>query len=126
MDVATLMSGAAAIAPAWDAQAIGRNGKGPGGPQIDRRVVPALKLDAERIARPDKRHVDHIEAMRDAINKSGRNRLQIDRADNNGRFIYRILNPDTGETMRQWPPERYLELVAYLDDKRGGLMDKTA
>ncbi len=64
--------------------------------------------------------------MRDAINKSARNRLQIDRADENGRFIYRILDPDTGETMRQWPPERYLELVEYLNDKRGGLVDERA
>lgn len=64
--------------------------------------------------------------MRDEINRNARNKLQIDRAEDNGRFIYRILDPDTGETMRQWPPEKYLELVEYLSDKRGGLVDESA
>lgn len=125
MDVAKLMTGAA-VTPVWEAQAAGRTAPALGGSSFEKPVAPPLRLDVERIARPDKMHVEQIEAMRDAINKSGRNRLQIDRADNNGRFIYRILDPDTGETMRQWPPERYLELVEYLSDKRGGLMDKTA
>ena len=126
MDVAKLMTGAARLVPAWDAQASGRDAPGQRGSQGDKADAPVLKLDAAREAQPAKASVDQIEAMRDQINKNARNRLQIDRAEDNGRFIYRILDPDTGETMRQWPPERYLELVEYLNDKRGGLVDENA
>ena len=84
-----------------------------------------LKLEAAP-APIQKPSIERIEAMRDAINKSARNRLQIDRAGDTGRFIYRMLDPDTGETMRQWPPDSYLDLVAYLNDRRGGLVDRSA
>ena len=112
-------------APAWDAHASGRAAPGQSGSQGDEITTPALKLDAAARNRSTSARADQIEAMREAIIKNARNRLQIERAEDNGRFIYRILDPDTGETMRQWPPERYLELLEYLNEKRGGLLDRT-
>ena len=112
-------------APAWDAYASGRAAPGQRASQGDEITTPALKLDAAARNRTASAPADQIEAMREAINKSARNRLQIERAGETGRFIYRILDPDTGETMRQWPPERYLELLEYLNEKRGGLLDQT-
>lgn len=72
--------------------------------------------------------VDKIEALRAQLDVSGRSRLLIDREDRAGRFIYRILNPDTGETIRQWPPEGYLDLIAYLRDTdgQGAVVDQRA
>ncbi len=70
--------------------------------------------------------IEMIEAMRAEINANSRSRLQIERAENAGRFIYRILDPATGETVRQWPPEKYVELVAYLRGREGGILDKRA
>lgn len=128
MDIAKLMTGAA-IAPSWDARVSGLKQPAASGPQGEGGdlQLPALKLKAQPVSDSDSAPgFEQIEAMRDAINKTARNRLQIDRAEDNGRFIYRILDPDTGETMRQWPPERYLELVEYLNDKRGGLVDESA
>ncbi|WBQ10744.1 flagellar protein FlaG [Hyphomonadaceae bacterium ML37] len=89
----------------------------------DEPVVAAAKPAAGK-ALP--KTVDKIEAMRAQLDVSGRSRLLIDREDRAGRFIYRILNPDTGETMRQWPPEGYLDLIAYLRDGQGGLLDQRA
>ncbi|MCR9130778.1 MAG: flagellar protein FlaG [Alphaproteobacteria bacterium] len=112
--------------PAWDAQPGRRTAAG----ADDAPEETASKRSALDLAQPPETKtesvVDQIETMRDILNKNARNRLQIDRAEDSGRFIYRILNPETGETMRQWPPERYLELVAYLEDKRGGLVDESA
>lgn len=112
-------------APAWDAYASERAAPGQRGSQGDEITTPALKPDAAARNRTTAARADQIETMREAIIKNARNRLQIDRAEDNGRFIYRILDPDTGETMRQWPPERYLELLEYLNEKRGGLLDRT-
>lgn len=126
MDIATLMTGAAQSVPAWDANPARKSPAG----TVDARSgqpaeKPVLKLEARPEAKPSA-SAEQIELMRDEINRNARNRLQIDRAEDNGRFIYRILDPDTGETMRQWPPEKYLELVEYLNDKRGGLIDESA
>ncbi|MFP4519888.1 MAG: flagellar protein FlaG [Oceanicaulis sp.] len=93
--------------------------------------VPPAKPDAaaegEAAAREDERAVvERIEAMRARINASSRSRLMIEREGEAGRFVYKILDPETGETMRQWPPEKYLDLVAYLRDQQGGLVNRTA
>lgn len=126
MDIAALMTGAAQSVPAWDARSARKDAAGAGEARSEEPArEPVLKLEARPKAKPSA-SAEYIELMRDEINRSARNRLQIDRAEENGRFIYRILDPDTGETMRQWPPEKYLELVEYLNDKRGGLLDESA
>lgn len=81
---------------------------------------------ASEPVRDPSREIELIERMREGFERASNSRLLIDRDEEAGRFIYRIMDPETGETMRQWPPERYLELVAYLNDKRGGLLDENA
>ncbi len=78
-----------------------------------------------RLIPQDQPRVEQIEAMRAEINANSRSRLQIERAEDAGRFIYRLFDPETGEVMRQWPPEKYVELVAYLRGREGGLIDRT-
>jgi uncharacterized FlaG/YvyC family protein len=79
-----------------------------------------LKIDDQKPS------VDLIETLREQMNSSVRSRLQIDRNDESGRFVYRILDPDTGETLRQWPPENYGDLVEFLQEKQGGLVNERA
>jgi flagellar protein FlaG len=122
-DIATLMSGTALSSPEWAANAEGALRPGQRGLKGDDPVQALVKAAAGK-ALP--KTVDKIEAMRAQLDVSGRSRLLIDREDRAGRFIYRILNPDTGETMRQWPPEGYLDLIAYLRDGQGGLLDQRA
>ncbi|MEO1039635.1 MAG: flagellar protein FlaG [Pseudomonadota bacterium] len=88
-------------------------------------VVAVGSLGAvEPVGEQDK--VEAIERMRAEINASGRARLQIDRDEEAGQFIYRIKNPDTGETVRQWPPETYVDLIVFLRSKQGGVIDQSA
>ena len=82
-------------------------------------AVPEPKQARDELA-------DRIEELRAEINANSRSRLSIDREGSKGQFIYRIVDPETGETMRQWPPEKYVELVAYLRDQSGGLLDQHA
>jgi hypothetical protein len=86
--------------------------------------VPAP--DAPAGGRDTAGEVAMIERLRNSVDAASRSKLLIDRDEEAGRFIYRMLDPETGETMRQWPPERYLELVAYLRDQRGGLINERA
>jgi uncharacterized FlaG/YvyC family protein len=109
--------------PEWAANAEGAKRSGQRGLKGDAQFEALVKA-ARGKALP--KTVDKIEAMRAQLDVSGRSRLLIDREDRAGRFIYRILNPDTGETMRQWPPEGYLDLIAYLRDGQGGLLDQRA
>jgi len=52
-------------------------------------------------------------------------KLQIDQDEETGAFIYRSVNPDTGDIIEQWPPEQLLKLRASLRELEGMLVDKT-
>ena len=67
--------------------------------------------------------VEVIERLRKAA-EGAQSRLLIDRDEEAGQFIYKFMDPETGETVRQWPPERYLDLITYLREKQGGLLDR--
>jgi uncharacterized FlaG/YvyC family protein len=51
--------------------------------------------------------------------------LQIEQDKSTGTFIYRTVDPETGEITSQWPPEKLLELRNYLKEMEGVLVDKT-
>ena len=124
MDNATLMSGTALARPTWDASANQRIAPVTSGSQGE-----AMESDARKKTRQASEtiaSIEMIEAMRAQINANSRSRLQIERAEDAGRFIYRIFDPATGETVRQWPPEKYVELVAYLRGREGGILDERA
>ena len=67
------------------------------------------------------------EAVAKLIKKSmpANSKLQIEQDKTSGTFIYRTVDPDTGEIIRQWPPEKLLELRDYLTQMEGVLVDKT-
>lgn len=53
-------------------------------------------------------------------------RLSIKRDEQSGDFIYLMIDNDTGETVRRWPPESYGDLVDFLQTQRAGLIDRRA
>ncbi|GGB68202.1 flagellar protein FlaG [Glycocaulis alkaliphilus] len=78
-------------------------------------------------ARDTLRQSEAIEEMRAQLSATGRTRLQIERdEDKAGRFIYKLMDPDTGETLRRWPPESFGDLVSFLRNETGGLINETA
>ena len=72
------------------------------------------------------RRIEIIEAARSEIAAQSRSRLQIEREEGAGRYIYRLQDMQTGEVVRQWPPDSYIDLIAFLEEKRGGLVDQSA
>jgi flagellar protein FlaG len=51
-------------------------------------------------------------------------RLSIDQDDVTGSFVYRILDVRTGEVLRQFPDEDRLELLRYLGERQGLIVDQ--
>jgi len=90
-----------------------------GGEETDRDVAEKGATVVQKLA-----DVERIEALRDKINANSRTRLQIDREEDSGKFIYKLFDPETGEVMRQWPPEKYVDLIAFLKDQQGGVVDQ--
>jgi uncharacterized FlaG/YvyC family protein len=77
-------------------------------------------------ARDTLRQSEIIEEMRAALSASARTRLQIERDADGDSFIYRLLDPETGETLRRWPPESFGDLVNFLTNESGGLINEQA
>ncbi len=71
-----------------------------------------------------------VEILEEAVEKLIRrslpsnSKLQIEQDRETGTFIYRSVDPNTGEILRQWPPEKLLELRASLTEMEGLLFDK--
>lgn len=50
-------------------------------------------------------------------------RFSIDQDSDSGRFVYRLINSDTGEVMKQFPGDYVLRRVAYYRELEGLAVD---
>ena len=90
-------------------------------------VAPAPgAVNPESNLAPDQRIEVLHAAVEKLIKKSmpSNSKLQIEKDKETGTFIYRSINPDTGEIIRQWPPEQLLKLREHLRELEGMLVDK--
>ncbi|WP_339739449.1 flagellar protein FlaG [uncultured Maricaulis sp.] len=90
------------------------------------RIAPIEKQSAVRAAaeRPSEEVLAELERLsRDLL---GNSRLSIQREAESGDFVYLMIDTDTGETVRRWPPETRQDLVEYLRTFKAGLVNKTA
>jgi len=87
-------------------------------------ATPGAANPATNLA-PDQR----VEVLQGAVEKlikkslPTNSKLQIERDKSTGTFIYRSIDPDTGEVIRQWPSEKLLELHDSLKEMEGMLVD---
>lgn len=74
---------------------------------------------------PDNRIVALEAAVEKLIKRSlpANTRLQITQDKDTGTFIYRSVNPDTGEVVTQWPSEQIVKLRESLRELEGLLLD---
>ncbi len=75
---------------------------------------------------PDQRVLELQAAIEKLIKKSlpSNSKLQIDRDKETGTYIYRAVDPETGEVISQYPPEQIVKLRDYLAEMEGMLVDK--
>jgi len=90
-----------------------------------RRVEPVE--DAARGAStgetPQDRSADIERLAAEALSNS---RLRILQDDASGEYVYLMIDQDTGETVRRWPPEKHADLMEFLRTRTAGLLDKKA
>lgn len=53
-------------------------------------------------------------------------RLKITRDQESKDFIYMMVDEDTGEAVRRWPPESHSELLEYLRTETAGIVNQRA
>ncbi|WP_291845325.1 flagellar protein FlaG [Maricaulis sp.] len=90
------------------------------------RVEPVEKADKPATDTPQQREqrAEDIERLaREALKNS---RLKILQDENSGDYIYLMVDQDTGEQIRRWPPEKHGDLMEYLRTKTAGLLDAKA
>ena len=75
---------------------------------------------------PDQRVLVMQAVIEKLIKKSlpSNSKLQIDHDPATGTYIYRAINPETGEVISQYPPEQLVKLREYLAEVEGLLIDK--
>lgn len=92
-----------------------------------RRVEPVEKQDASASLTDDQHEEDrtaNIERL--ASDAFANSRLKILQDDTSGQYIYLMIDQDTGETIRRWPPETHADLLEYLRTRTAGLIDRIA
>ena len=95
-------------------------------PQASAAVPGTHNLETN--LQPDQR----IEVLQAAVEKlikkslPTNSKLQIEQDKTTGTFIYRSIDPNTGEVLQQWPSEKMLELQDFLKGMQGVLIDKQA
>jgi uncharacterized FlaG/YvyC family protein len=101
-----------------------------GTPQTRPQVPPASPAapDPATALAQDKRLLRLQEAMYKLIKQRlpSDSKLQIEQDKETGTFIYRSVDPETGEVLMQWPSEEILKLRESLRDMEGLLVDKQA
>ncbi|MBA4801466.1 MULTISPECIES: flagellar protein FlaG [Euryhalocaulis] len=94
----------------------------------DKRIVPPrYASDVEIVRRADdqdqeRRHREFQEKIRAALNLEAQ--LMIDEDEATGAFVYRIINRETGEQLRQWPREDMLKLSEFFRGLDGQIVDR--
>lgn len=67
-----------------------------------------------------------IEAIDRLAGQFSDSRLTIVKHEGADAFVYRMIDQESGEVIRQWPSENFLELRTYLRTHQAGLVDERA
>ena len=75
---------------------------------------------------PDQRVIVLQAVIEKLIKKSlpSNSKLRIDHDKETGTYIYRAVDPETGQVISQYPPEQMIKLRDYLAEMAGMLFDK--
>lgn len=78
----------------------------------------------EVAAAPEVRTVEEAVVRLNATMQALSIRLKFERHEAAGQFMVRVIEEDSGEVIREIPPERTLDMVAYLKRVAGIILDE--
>lgn len=99
----------------------------------EEKVEPSGEAGPAPIAKPatlDKGQ-DPLDQAAKAIDEfivetGGSTTLRIDQDDDTGRFIYKSIDSESGEVVRQFPPETILQIISKFREPEGLVVDDEA
>ncbi len=77
--------------------------------------------------RPNDQRVGKLEQLQKVADEAFADtdaKLSISYDEASGRFIYKELDPETGEVVREYPPQEVLERIAKVRQMRGVSLDR--
>lgn len=92
------------------------------------QTPPASPTNSSSDLPPDRR----VEVLRAAVEKLIRRsmpantKLRIDQDKETGTYIYRSVDKETGQVVRQWPPDELVKLRDSMRELEGMLLDHKA
>ncbi len=96
-------------------------------PKTDATTQPigngAEALGAEVIKDPFEQAAGVLEEFIPEFEQIPNTRLRIDKDDETGRFVYYSVDDESGEVVRQFPPENILKFLSYYRGLEGLLLD---
>ncbi len=101
-------------------------------PQPSANVDPPVKSDSpekpDKSVEPVSRLAELAKSVGDDIQSRvpSNSHLQIIRDDETGRFVYRVLDAETGEIVSQYPADEALRELAFWRDLKGLSVDTSA
>ncbi len=111
--------------PSVAAQSAGVARSAPEDADVERDLSVAPDAPLGEAQPKDSRVNTLLERLIDAGTKVD-SRLSIDHDDITGSYVYRILDGRTGEIVRQFPYEEQLELLRFLNEQQGLVVDQKA
>lgn len=115
--------------------------RGPGSDSVERGATTAATPSADVAAQPTGTGVEGLtpQAARDPFEQAAEvledfipeieqipnTRLRIDKDDETGRFVYYSVDDESGEVIRQFPPESMLKFLSYYRGLEGLVLDDT-
>lgn len=88
-------------------------------------VGPEPSLAADE-ASPLERAAEALQKLLPEEEQTPNTRLRIDKDDKTGRFIYQNVDAESGEVLKQFPPESILEFLSFYRDVAGLAVDDKA
>ncbi len=112
-----------------------------GSDSVERTKTPATTPIRETETKPDATGFEPLvpKTIKDSFEKAAElleefipdaeqtanTRLRIDKDDETGRFVYYSVDDESGEVVRQFPPENILKFLSYYRGLEGLILDDT-
>lgn len=84
------------------------------------------RLDPVGFEKPDSSE-DKRDAFAEAISQKPeqpQGKLVIERDKDTGKYVQKVVDPNSGEVLKQWPEEQFLELARQMGEAYGLLVDR--
>lgn len=81
--------------------------------------VPEAAVESKSNALPPEEIIDQIKGL----TEDGLYSVRFEQDDSTNQFVVRVVDRESGEVLRQLPPEELLGLKASLADLRGNIVD---